>query len=79
MIDKRKHSFSWGNSEPLTISKDEAKYFVYKTIPTQRNASYSDAAEETFINSIKDSFIENIEAPTPQIRKICGIECPNKN
>lgn len=60
--------FAWG---------DEA-VDVFKTTAVLRNASYTDAAEETFTNTALDSFVENIEAPTPQIRRICGIECPKK-
>jgi hypothetical protein len=45
------------------------------TIPTQKNATYTEVPEEQFINTAFDSFVENIESPTPQLKKICGIEC----
>ena len=61
--------FGWGDE---TVE-------VFKTTAQLRNASYSDVAEEVFTNTAFDSFVENIEAPTPQIRRICGIECPKKD
>ena len=60
----------------MSMQKNLIKETIFNTIPTQRNASYADSAEEKFINNGFDSFVENIEAPTPQIRRICGIECP---
>lgn len=77
MSYNKSNPFDWDN-EPLTVEKADSKETVFNTIPTQRNASYADSAEEEFINNGFDSFVENIEAPTPQIRRICGIECPKK-
>lgn len=68
--------FDWGNYEPITVEKEDSSKSEFKTIPSQRNASYTEVPEETFVNTAFDSFVENIEAPTPQLRKICGIECP---
>lgn len=75
MAYNKTNPFDWG-TEPKTVSKAEGEKDKFNTIPTQRNASYTEVAEEQFTNTAFDSFVENIEAPTPQLRKICGIECP---
>ena len=68
--------FDWGNIDPIRVDKADVKETEFKTIPSQRNATYSEVAEEEFTNNGFDSFVQNIEAPTPQLKKICGIECP---
>ena len=68
--------FDWGNFEPNTVSKETSKETEFKTTPSQRNASYTEVPESVFTNTALESFIENIDAPTPQLKKICGIECP---
>lgn len=65
---------SYNQSNPFALGEFyEGKF---KSTFEQRNASYNDPAEEEFTNSAFDSFMENIEAPTPQIKRVCGIECP---
>ena len=68
--------FDWGNIDPIRVDKADVKETEFKTIPSQRNATYNEVAEEEFTNNGFDSFVQNIEAPTPQLKKICGIECP---
>lgn len=70
------NSFDWGSFDPNTVAKADAQETEFKTIPTQRNATYTEVAEEEFTNTALDSFVENIEAPTPQLKHVCGIECP---
>ena len=77
MAYNKSNPFDWGNTEPATVTKEEGEKDKFNTIPTQRNASYTEVPEEQFTNTALDSFMENIEAPTPQLKKICGIECPN--
>lgn len=48
----------------------------FKTTAVLRNASYTEAAEAQFTGQPIDSFFGNDEAPSPQINRICGIECP---
>ena len=78
MSYNKANPFEWGVYEPLTVEKNEVAETEFKTIPTQRNAAYNTPAEETFTNTALDSFVENIEAPTPQIKHLCGIECPKQ-
>lgn len=65
---------SYNTSNPFALG--ESSEGVFKSIFEQRNASYNDPAEEKFTSNAFDSFVENIEAPTPQIKRVCGIECP---
>lgn len=67
--------FDWGIIEPNTVSKEDSAETEFKTTPTLKDATYTEVAEETFTNTAFDSFVENIEAPTPQLRKVCGMEC----
>ncbi len=78
MSYNKSNPFAWDN-EPLVVDKEVSDDFTFNTIPTQRNASYTEVAEETFTDTEKDTFFGNNDAPTPQLRKICGIECPDKN
>lgn len=66
---------SYNTSNPFALG--EFYEGVFKSTFEQRNASYNDPAEEEFTSTAFDSFVENIEAPTPQIKRVCGIECPN--
>ena len=74
MSYNKSNPFEWGN-EPLTVKKEDAEETIFNTIPTQKNATYTEVPEEQFVNTAFDSFVENIESPTPQLKKICGIEC----
>ena len=47
----------------------------YKSIFTQKNATYNEPAQEGFTGNEVGSFFFNQQAPTPQIKTICGIEC----
>lgn len=69
-----KQDIKFNPSNPFALG-DEIEG-VFKSTLEQRNASYNDPAKEEFTNTPFDSFVENIEAPTPQIRRVCGIECP---
>lgn len=71
------------NTDKITINKtnpfewgvrEECKFI---SIPTQRNATYNEPAKEVFTGSEVTSFYFNGQAPTPQIKHVCGIECPN--
>ncbi len=73
----KSNPFDWGHTEPHAVSKEIAKESEFKTIPTLKDATYTDVPEATFTNTALDSFVENIDAPTPQLRKVCGIECKN--
>lgn len=44
-----------------------------------RDAQYTEHADETFIYNERESFMDNADAPTPQLANICGISCPNKD
>lgn len=57
-------------NNPFDYNMTEQREF--ESFYTQRKASYKTPAQETFTATEKDSFIENIEAPTPQIMKIDG-------
>lgn len=75
MINYNKSNpFNW-DEEPVRVSKEDSVNTKFKSIPSQKNATYTEPAEEQFTNTAFDSFVENIEAPTPQIRHICGLEC----
>lgn len=47
----------------------------YKSIFTQKNATYNEPAQEAFTGNEVGSFFFNEQAPTPQIKTICGMEC----
>lgn len=55
---------------PFEYNMNEQKEF--ESFYTQRKASYKQPAKETYEATEKESYIENIEAPTPQIMKIDG-------
>lgn len=57
-------------SNPFDYNINEQKAF--ESFYTQRKASYKEPAKETYETTEKESFIENIEAPTPQIMKLDG-------
>lgn len=63
----KSNPFEWGVIE-------ECKYISQ---PTQRNATYTQPAEEKFTGNAFGSFYYNEQAPTPQIKNVCGIECPD--
>ena len=63
----RTNPFEWGVIEGCE----------YKSIPTQRNATYNKPAQEVFTGNEVTSFFFNGQAPTPQIKHVCGIECPD--
>ena len=65
----KKNPFEWG-----IVDKQE-----FISIPTQRNAEYTEPAKETFTGTEVDSFFGNGQAPTPQIKNVCGIDCPDSN
>lgn len=66
MSYNKSNPFNWG----------EESVGLFKSTWTLRNAKYNEPAEEKFTNTALDSFVENIEAPTPQIKRVCGVECP---
>lgn len=65
----KKNPFEWGKS---IADKPE-----YISIPTQRNATYTEPAKEVFTGNAVTSFFGNGQAPTPQLMTVCGIECPD--
>lgn len=65
---------SYDKSNPFALGEFFEGQF--KSTFEQRNASYNEPSEEKFTNSAFESFFGNIEAPTPQIKRVCGIECP---
>ena len=58
--------FNWG----------EVEEGLFKTTATLREASYSDAVDATFTENALESFFGNDAPPTPQIHRVCGINCP---
>lgn len=66
MSYNKSNPFDWGEE---SVGKFNSTWEL-------RNATYNNPAEEEFTNTALDSFVENIEAPTPQIKHICGVECP---
>lgn len=69
--------FEQGVYEALTVSKEDSANTVNKTNAELKNAVYKQSAREQFANTAFDSFVENIEAPTPQLNIVCGIGCTN--
>ena len=67
----KKNPFEWGKS---IADKPE-----YISIPTQRNATYTEPAKEVFTGNAVTSFFGNGQFPTPQLMTVCGIECPESD
>ena len=63
----KSNPFEWG-------VREECKYISQ---PTQRNAKYNTPAQETFTGTAWGSFMYNEQAPSPQIKNVCGIDCPD--
>lgn len=47
------------------------------TIPTQRNATYTKPNEGNRVWSKVGAFFSQEMPPTPQLKNVCGIECPD--
>lgn len=78
--------FAYDNEYYLYTEKEKAEEDKFTSFMTQRNASYKTPAEEVYNNKkleddelMWESFRENIEPPTPQIKQIDGYEPENKD
>ena len=77
--------FAYNNDYYLYTEKEEAEKNKFVSFMKQRNASYKTPAEEIYNNKkledqelLWESFKENIEPPTPQIKEIDGYEPENE-
>ena len=81
--DYKKHTpiapFAYDDSFYLYTEKEYAEKEKFVSFLTQREASYKTPAEEIYNNKhlsdselMKESFRENIEPPTPQIKEVDG-------
>lgn len=77
--------FAYDNEYYVYTEKEQADKDKFVSFMTQRNASYKTPAEELYNNKkledqelMWESFRENIEPPTPQIKQIDGYEPENK-
>jgi len=75
------HPFAYDNEYYLYTEKEEAEKEKFVSFMTQRNAQYKEPAEEIYNNKkleedelIWESFRDNIEPPTPQIKQVDGFD-----
>lgn len=73
--------FAYNNEYYLYTEKEQAEKEKFVSFMTQRDAKYKTPAEEVYNNKhlddkelIWESFRENIEPPTPQIKQIDGYD-----
>ena len=78
------YPFAYDNEYYVYTEKEEAEKEKFISFMTQRNASYKTPAEEVYNNKkltdeelMWESFRENIEPPTPQIKQVDGFEPEN--
>lgn len=68
----RSNPFYWEPDRVATVGDNKPEFV---SVTDQRNASYTEPAQEVFETTQRNSFMENKDAPTPQIKEVCGIEC----
>ena len=75
------YPFAYDNNYYVYTEKEEAKKEKFISFMTQRNADYMEPAEEVYNNKklednelFWESFRDNIEPPTPQLKVIDGYE-----
>lgn len=75
------HPFAYDNEYYVYTEKEEADKKKFVSFMTQRNAKYMEPAEEVYNNKhlednelMWESFRDNIEPPTPQLKVIDGYE-----
>lgn len=80
------HPFAYDNEYYLYTKKEEAEKKKFITFMTQRNAKYMTPEEEVYNNKKLDdtellweSFRDNIEPPTPQLKVIDGYDSQEEN
>ena len=66
--------FAYDNDFYVYMDKDDAEKSKFVSFMTQREAEYKEPAEEVYTQegNMWESFRENIEPPTPQIKEIDG-------
>ena len=63
----KQNPFNWGIPEQRRLI----------SIPEQRCAEWSKSAQGEFSGSERWAFFSQEMPPTPQMRHVCGIKCPN--
>lgn len=73
--------FAYDNEYYVYTPKEDAEEKKFESFMTQRDAKYKQPAEEVYNNKHLDdeelywqSFRENIEPPTPQIKEVDGYD-----
>lgn len=73
--------FAYNNEYYLYTDRETAEKVKFVSFMTQREASYKEPAEEVYNYKhlsdgilMRESFRENIEPPTPQIKQVDGFK-----
>ena len=79
------HPFAYDNEYYIYTNKEKAEKEKFVSFLTQREASYKEPAKEIYNNKKLDakelmweSFTQNIEPPTPQIKEVDGYKAESE-
>lgn len=70
------NEFKINTRNPFEWGVDEEKKYI--SVPTQRNASYTETVQNDYHPDELAVFGHNEQAPTTPLACICGIECPEE-